>query len=260
MKKELKEILQDNTSGSSEILLKITEILLHSDNEDAALEIISILKTELSSFQAVVNFLNSIADKILKGGLDEAKSFAKEFQERQKEIYVRIYKNFRPLLKDLKSIFTLSNSLTVSEVFKLALKDFPQLKFIIAESRPAFEGRILAQKLTAENASVELITDSMAADAIEGAGAAAAGADKILIDRSAVNKTGSLAAAIICQYFNKPFYVIAAKSKFSREDKYQREYKPPEEVWEYNHNNLSVKNFYFEVVEKELITKIITEE
>ncbi|HSP87404.1 MAG TPA: hypothetical protein VLN45_04680, partial [Ignavibacteriaceae bacterium] len=85
------------------------------------------------------------------------------------------------------------------------------------------------------------------------------GADIVLSNGDVVNKIGSRSLAIACKYFNKPFYVITSSDKFSKKKNYLPEKNPAKEIWEFNHKLLSKQNYYFEVVEKKLITKVISE-
>ena len=71
---------------------------------------------------------------------------------------------FRNLLKEMpkaKDILTMSRSATLIRVFKLWKKQKRNLNLIIAESRPANEGKSMAKELLNAGIKVELITDAM---------------------------------------------------------------------------------------------------
>jgi translation initiation factor 2B subunit (eIF-2B alpha/beta/delta family) len=74
-----------------------------------------------------------------------------------------------------------------------------------------------------------------------------------------VNKTGSRSLAVLCAYYNKPIYALTSRNKMTFEKKYIPEEKDPSEVWRYSAENLTIKNVYFEEVEGDLITKVITD-
>jgi translation initiation factor 2B subunit (eIF-2B alpha/beta/delta family) len=86
------------------------------------------------------------------------------------------------------------------------------------------------------------------------------GADIILDNKSIVNKIGSKSLAINCLHFKKPFLVISDSSKFSRNIEFKEKEKPKSEIWAELPASIKCSNKYFEIVEKELITRIITEE
>ena len=121
------------------------------------------------------------------------------------------------------------------------------------------EGKILAKRLLKSSIPVKFVTDFSAASYIPSVNAVIIGADRILSNGNIVNKTGSLTLAILCRYYNKPFYVITTKSKHSKDSEYLPEEKDPAEVWRYSNQKLKVRNYYFEEIERDLITRIITD-
>ncbi len=104
---------------------------------------------------------------------------------------------------------------------------------------------------------MNLILEAMLPQYITKIDAVIIGADKILKNGNVINKIGSLNAAIICKYYNKAFYVVASKNKISNQNKHKPIQLDSNEVWNYSHKNLKVNNFYFEEIDKKLITKII---
>ncbi len=119
--------------------------------------------------------------------------------------------------------------------------------------------RILTKLFLKEGVKCELILDSMLPYFIKKTGAVIIGADKILKNGNVINKVGTLNAAILCRHYKKPFYVIASKEKRSNQTAFKSIPQNSNEVWNYSHKNLTVNNFYFEEVDKKLITKIITD-
>lgn len=134
-----------------------------------------------------------------------------------------------------------------------------KITVIVCESRPILEGRLLASNLTKAGINVELITDANIAAAVKKSDCVLIGADIILSNGDVINKTGSLAAAVLCSYYKKPFYAAALHSKFSK----KKNYKPAEynksEIWKQPPDGLKIRNNYFEAVDSKLITKIFTD-
>ncbi len=262
MKKEtsLVKILNDKISGSSEILVKLNDYL--KDSSANSLQInaaIKQAKARLSHFEAVKDYLKSIEKIIKSGNPEKLKIFINNFDKHLQSKYQILYQNAKPLTKNINTILTLSNSKTLLEVFKLWKKDNKKLKIILCESRPKLEGRNFAEALLKQNIKVELIYDFMLSLYIPKVDAVITGADIILKNGSAVNKIGSLVAAILCRHFKKPFYILASKEKISMMGSFHSKQEDSNEVWKVKRRNLLVSNIYFEEVPAKLITKIITD-
>ena len=261
MKKKtaLENILKDTTSGSTDLLLKLNEIVkANLDNKSDLKLLLKNAKQKFQSFEVIQNYLRQI-DLYNKRNSDKSlKRFIDGFRLIQDKSFEAIYENALPYLRKVRTILTLSNSKTILGTLILLGKQNTRLRIIIAESRPKLEGRILARNLLKNKIQVELITDAMLPQFISKADAVIIGADKILSNGNIINKAGSLSAAILCHYYNKPFYVLASKDKLSKREKHIHEEYKPAEVWNYNSSYLKVANIYFEEVNNKLITKIIT--
>lgn len=256
----LNKIINDNISGSVEILQKINEYLKknYSDTELIKKSLITI-KSKLTGFEAVTNYINEL-DKIISCGNELAvKNFLEEFNARSKDIFYKIYLNLKPLITNKHNIFTLSNSQTVFEIIKCLRKDNAKIAVTVAESRPMLEGRILAKKILRLGIKVRYVMDCQIASEISKCDILLLGADMFLNNKDAVNKIGSKNAAIIAAYYSKPVYIVASENKFSKKKKFIEEPKNSDEIWRFKEKNLTVENFYFEVVPRKLINKIITE-
>ncbi len=259
-KNALQNILNDKTSGSSEVLFNLNKYFKKIINNRQKFRLaIQQAKEKLSHFSSIDNYLKSLekiySAKDLKG-LDD---FINSFEEKHIARYERLYKNAKPSLKNLKTVLTISNSKTLVEVFSLWRKDNKNLKVIMCESRPKNEGRIFAKALLKENIKVEFITDFMISLYIPKIDAVILGADSILKNGTVINKTGSFIAAALSRQFKKPCYVITTKEKLSDRLTFNQKEQSKNEVWNYIHKSLTIKNLYFEEVPKKFITKIISD-
>ncbi len=258
--KELKNILSDKTSGSSGIVLKLNKYIASvAGSPERISEAISAAGKNLSHFSAVNNYIAGLK-KVLqsysaKKILEFTGSVASGIEDRNAAIFTNALK----YIKGMNTFLTLSNSNILLDFFTRLGKGSGRLKIIVAESRPRLEGRIFARRLLKCGIKAELITDSMISLFIPKSSAVILGADMILKDGSVVNKTGSRAAAMLAKRLGKPVFVIASKNKSTKKRSYKPSKENPSEVWMYKHKNLTVSNLYFEVIEKELITKIITD-
>ncbi len=215
-------------------------------------------KSELKSFSAVQSFINEFKKIVETNDDSRIIDFLNQQEEKIKNRYLNLFKNSLPYFKNSKRIVTLSKSKTVLEIL-IRLNKLRKIAVIIGESRPQLEGRLMAKELLKHKIKVEIIADALLPNAIEKADAAIIGADIVLSNGDVVNKTGSRSLAIACKHFKKPFYVLATSDKFSKKNKYIPENKSGNEIWSYNHKLLTKTNYYFEIVEKRLITKTITE-
>jgi translation initiation factor 2B subunit (eIF-2B alpha/beta/delta family) len=258
LKRDIVSLFNNNTDGSSSLLSKLNR-LLRKELKD--IEYITLLIKEsrkrFNSFSVIINYLNEIEREL--NNRDALLKLIDYYQDYEVEVNRRIFDNGRKYFLDKSKILTLSNSLTISSFLTSLYEINKKLEVIIAESRPKNEGRILAARLLKKGIPIEFITDFSSASYIPKSEAVITGADKILSNGNAVNKTGSRALAILCRYYNKPFYVITSKNKYSSEAIYKMEEKNPEEVWKFSNNKLKVRNYYFEEIERDLITRIITD-
>lgn len=257
--KNFKKIVKDNTSGSSEILFELHN---HLKNEEKLItlfpEIIELTKKQFKTFQNIQKYLNDMSTFLKKRkGLE---IFFNKYDHIFKKSLISLITNAKIILDNYSSFITISNSNTIFEVLKELSRSKKKIKIFISESRPKLEGRILAKKLsTFTNLKIYLITEAMMAESLKKVDAAIIGADSILVTGDVINKIGSLQLALLCREMNKPLYVVGNKNKISRMKTFSQNEMPPEEIWRHKSKNLIVQNFYFEKVDKNLITEIITD-
>ena len=251
---ELREIIADNKSGSREIVDKLHQYF-SKHKEEINDPLISSLHTHLSEFQSAQNYLNELLSASENNSVTE---FLKQFDTSTINIYKNIYTNLNPEIEQLISFMTISNSHTILEILKLTAKEKPNIRVTVSEGRPICEGHILADKLANENIAVSIITEAQIFDAVQKVQCGIIGADKIFPSGNVVNKVGSNLIALACREFNKPFFVIADKSKFSSDNSFDKKEKPANEIYA-GIKNIEIENYYFEEIPSEFITRIITD-
>lgn len=257
---KLNKILNNKTLGSSELTALLNKYFLSFQSSTSEIiNSIKLAKSKLANFQGVISYLNEMEYIIKEKSLEEFVIYLREFSEKEDEKVEIIFKKIYPRLAKMRSIITLSRSGTVLSLLKLWHRKNKQLKVVICESRPMYEGRLAAADLVKEGIKVELITDAMMGIYLSQVNAAIIGADSVLKNGNVVNKVGSKALALFCRESQKPFYVITTRSKFSNRSSFKPKKENPDEVWNKKEENVMVGNFYFEEVEKKLITKIFTE-
>jgi translation initiation factor 2B subunit (eIF-2B alpha/beta/delta family) len=256
----LNKILNDKTSGSTQILNQVNNLISNHINSAKSISfILSEAKKQFPGFALLDSYSGKIDKAIQAKDFAGLKSFIDSFSKSHLENIEDIFYKNENILKNLRSVITLSNSRSVEVVLSLMNAEYKLHKVFIAESRPKLEGHILAKALLNRNINVVLFTDYSAPEYVKRSDAVIIGADAILKDVSVINKTGSLTLAVLAKEFNIPFYVLAARRKFQQKRNIILNENTTMEVWKYSHLKLKITNKYFEVVNKKYITKILTD-
>ncbi len=242
------KILDDRTSGSTELLNKLIKYLYQRTKAGKSISNeIEIAKKQLGHF-AVINYQMKLISKLIsKNDQQQLLSYLAFITENEKNIYQRIFSSIPEVIKRNKKILTLSNSKTVFEILNRWYHYNNKLGVVILESQPECEGKYLAKKLIRSGIKSKVIPDSAISTNMEKSDLLLIGCDIILKNGDIVNKTGSRDAAIIAKYFNKPVLVVSSKSKQTKKSVV-------------NIRGRNKKEMYvFERVEKELISFLVTE-
>lgn len=255
---DLEWILNNKTLGSSELVDSLNNYFLTIyKHKTKILKNIPLIKEKLGHFEVFKEYLKNLYSavesekKLLK--------FLRSHSSRQKCELEIIFKKIYPRLRNLNKIITLSRSGTVIEILKLWHQKNKGIKIVVCESRPKFEGRLMAESLVKSGIKTELITDAMMGIYISKVDAAIIGADSILKNGNVINKVGSKLLALLCKEYRKPFFVVATKSKLSNTNTFKPAREDPKEVFNIRMKNLSVSNVYFEEVERKFIRQIFTD-
>ena len=259
-KENLNGILSDKLSGSSEILYSLNNFFLSIVNNKTAIKVtISLAKKRLSRFATIKNYLTAL-EKLVKDSDDKKiKDYLEQSGKKEDIIAKKIFEKLHKKIPDAKSILTFSKSGTILSILKLWKKKNPSSSIIITESRPEYEGRLMAKELLKSGLKVNVITDAMAGIFVKKIDAVIIGADAVLRNRNVINKTGSLSLALLCKHYKKPIYVLTAKSKFLKTNTYNLISEVSTKIWNYKHPKLKTANIPFEEIDKKLITEIISE-
>lgn len=257
---ELQQILNNKTLGSSELTHLLNKYFLSIRNNQSEIsQTVKVAKKSLGHFEDVKSYLNDLKSILRKNDSKILNQFLRSYSKQEEEKIQLIFDRIYPEIKKKKSVITLSRSGTVIGILQRWFKKNKNLKVVVCESRPIFEGRLTAKELLKVGVNVLLITDAMAGIYTKKVDLALIGADSILKNGNVMNKVGSKALALFCLETMKPFYVVSTKSKRSNKITFKPGNEDPAEVWKKKEKNLKVSNIYFEQVEKNLITKIFTD-
>ncbi len=192
----------------------------------------------------------------------EVEDAVKHFRKRLREMAEKIAFIGANLIEDGMVILTHCHSSTLDRVFERAAKE-KEFKVIITETRPLYQGRILARKLSKMGVKGVFIVDSAAYHFMEDADMYMTGADAISADGKVINKIGTALIALAAKRFSVPYYVVASSLKFDPVTalgfKEPIEERSPKEVWESPPEGISVRNPAFDATPPDLITAIVTE-
>jgi translation initiation factor eIF-2B subunit delta len=178
--------------------------------------------------------------------------------EQQRFVELQV-KAARAILKNCKSLVTLSYSSTVESILRYGLPS--SCRIDIAESRPLMEGRRLFKNLEHIFTDLRVITDAQMGLAIPKTDLVLVGADTILADLAVVNKTGTYLSALVSHSHSRDFFVAADTYKINAamdSGNCVLESKSGRELWP-NHEK-HCDNVYFDITPAKLISGFVTEE
>ncbi|MBM3483939.1 MAG: hypothetical protein FJX66_11635 [Alphaproteobacteria bacterium] len=199
-------------------------------------------------------YLNELEAR--RNGVEPWREAALAIEQRRSDVSRRLVEEVRRLLRPPASrLLTLSYSSTVAQA--LALLGRP-IEIVIGEARPLLEGRKLASAMVEAGHRVTLVTDAALSHEAGQADLVLLGADTIGRDGTAINKTGSFAAALGAKRAGVPVYVVADRYKLepNRDGRdLLLEVMPGEEIWPEAAG--LCRNIYFEPVPADLITAFV---
>jgi len=173
-----------------------------------------------------------------------------------------------------KSYATISQSEFVIKTFEQAASEGKHVTVFVMESRPLFEGRQTASLLMEMGHRVILVSDASIGFFINEIDSAFIGADSILADGTLINKIGSYSLAACCAASKKNFYAVTSVLKYDsekRSEDFINKEESANEIFPYQEfskspknlpqriPSLEVRNPYFDKINPEFVTSIVTE-
>ena len=248
MENDFKNILNDKTSGSTELLINLFRYLRKKISAGDSIEQeIKIARRQLGHFAVIKNHLNNLYKTLKTNDQEFIRSYLSSVIRLEKVTYDRIFNSLPDYIKNYKKLLTLSNSKTTFEVIKRWHKLNRDLIVIVLRSNPGGEGKILSDKLKRYGINSTLIPEYAIQKYLKKADLLLLGCDVILKNGDIINKAGSRNAALMARELNIPVVVVTSKSKKIRT------------------NNIKItgreeaEKQLFERVEKEFITHLVTD-
>lgn len=238
--------------------------------------------TAVNLFYALDRIEKEILNKTfleLDIAIESLKNLSLEIFEEDKNLCDRIGENGEKLIFDGANILTHCNtgSLATSGrgtalgAIYTAYEKGKKIHVYNTETRPLLQGsRLTSFELNYAGIPNTLITDNMVASLFKNKAIdmVMVGADRITKNGDTANKIGTYSIAILANYFNIPFYVLAPSTSIDRNlnhgDEIIIEERNPEEVKQLRNcriapQDVNVYNPAFDVTPSRLITAIITE-
>lgn len=158
-------------------------------------------------------------------------------------------------------VLTHSFSSTVLAAFLRAKQEGRTFAVLCPESRPQYEGRILAERLAQAGVETRLVVDALAPSMMRDIEVVLVGADSLSLE-GLINKVGTYPLALAARVYKVPFYVLCGTEKFLPSDYALPEESPkdPQEVWPNHPQRVEVIDRYFDLTPLEYLAGIVTEE
>ncbi|MFX0139163.1 MAG: translation initiation factor eIF-2B [Candidatus Hodarchaeota archaeon] len=166
---------------------------------------------------------------------------------------------------DNSTILTHCHSSAVVEILKMAYNDRKNIKVIVSETRPLFQGRKTAKELSDIGIETTMIVDSAMRWIVrhKPIDLILIGADSITVEGTVLNKIGSKLLALVAEENNIPFYVAATMLKYNPDSAFGDleiiEMRNEKEIWNEPPSSLKILNPAFETISRDLISALITE-
>ena len=143
-KEKLYKILEDKSSGSSEILVKLNEFFKHLNSSNDLEESIRLANKYLNHFSEIENYIKNLYPLLKRKDKDGLENYYDEYIAEERLKYRYIFERVYAKCKSINRIITLSRSRTLLNIFKMWKSKNKKLSIVVCESRPAMEGRLFA--------------------------------------------------------------------------------------------------------------------
>jgi len=216
----------------------------------------------------VSRLLNRVATNAEGLDLDSIKPItlakADELIKDSLEAVARVAQFGSELIAGGDTIMTHSYSSTVVAALKQAFNKHRDIEVIVTRSGPGRTGERIAQQLGADGTAVTFIDDAAVGLYISTASKIMVGADRICADGGVVNGIGTYQLALAAEKAGVPCYVLCETLKFDPRLNSDEVTLEEKEAWEVVApgvlpRRVKVKNPYFDITPRELVTGIVTE-
>ncbi len=225
---------------------------------------------ELSSVRvtepALRNGLRYVMTGIRQEGKDNASGLGKQYLKLIDDAKTRIFKIGAERIQNGSRVFTHCHSSITVGIFLEAARQGKDFDVINTETRPLFQGRKTARRLSEANIRVTHVVDSAMRWAMNSFNPHMIflGADAVTVEGVALNKIGSRLCALASEEEHIPLYICTSLLKYDQATSIGRlseiEMRSPIEIWDEGlPENVTVLNPAFETIDRGNISAFITE-
>lgn len=273
---QLAAIMLDRTTGATGLALATAEALSAFLDEDTSTSVQTLtgsletvaqqVLTAQSGMASLVTLFNqsfSALDSV--STLEEARQQLRAQLQHFRENLVKSQQTCSRLAAALIApdtvVITHSASSTVTETLLWATKQGYTVRAIVTESRPRYEGRQLAERLSAAGIDVTVTIDAAAYANLNNAGIVLLGADSLALN-GVVSKIGSAGIAVCARTLGIPCYFLADLARvwptaLGEQPIHER---TASEVWAEAPGGVHVQNRYFDLTPWSAVCGVVTEE
>jgi ribose 1,5-bisphosphate isomerase len=199
-------------------------------------------------------------DGVRRSAIDAARTFREKIDEAK----VKIGEIGSKRISDGDLILTHCYSTSVLSILRKIKEEGKEVRVIVTESRPAFEGRKMTHEILGIGFPVTFIIDIAVRVFMHDVDNVIVGAEAIAANGAIVNKIGTSVIAAVAHEARVRTLVAAGTYKFYPESiigqRITIEEEAPSQIYENTHDeNLTVRNPQFDVCPPEYIDAIITE-
>ncbi len=270
------QLRRDNRSGAEEITMRAVEILIEAIGDSVPGSLTSYRQWLVRLGRQVIGTHPSMASlfQLVNAMLWHChEAISSEDARRQVLEYLQAYRASADialqtlaerafdLLSRYETIMTYSRSSTVVRALRELAERHVNVHILCSESRPMLEGQTLASELSWAGLQVTVGIDMALFDWLPSASAIVIGADS-LSTWGLVNKLGTRSILEAAAEQEIPRIVLCTSRKLLPSDyviDVARFEGPPEEIMPVTHENLVVRNRYFDLSPLDLISLVITE-
>jgi ribose 1,5-bisphosphate isomerase len=244
------DLISNDNENIRELIIELSKAIINSRPSMAPL---------INMIGCIIGELNIFTKNMIK---DKLEQFKAEDLKRKKWLEKNFQRFINNITRKKPKIMLISYSSTILNLI-LKLRNF-EAEFYVLESRPLFEGRYTAQKLS-NNFRSHLIIDAAVGKIINCIDLILIGIDSILKDGSVINKIGTYPLAVMANQKEIEVYAIGTSLKYNLKSHYglnvQIEEKPKEEVYDNQElpENLEIHNYYFDITPPKYINGIISD-
>lgn len=273
---QTRAIREDRLSGARELAQKGAQVLITLAEESRAASGKEFQKELLKTGQALiraqpsmaplVNLVNSSLFALQEEvDLERARrallTTSQGYAEHLEGSVERIAQAVSPLIPDGSLLLTHSFSSTVLAALLQAKQEGRQFAVLCTESRPQYEGRLLAERLAQAGVETRLVVDGLAPSMMKDIEVVLVGGDSLSTE-GLVNKIGTYPLALAAGAHKVPFYALCGSEKFLPLGYTlpEESLKDSQEVWPHHPQGVEVVNRYFDLTPLEYLTDVVTEE